>query len=62
MCRRITCRACGKPSFAGCGQHIEQVLAGVAAADRCACLPGERPGLLASLFRRRRDVNRSSPS
>lgn len=35
MCRRITCSKCGKPTWAGCGQHIEQALAGVAPADRC---------------------------
>ena len=25
MCRRVTCSKCGKPTFAGCGAHIEQV-------------------------------------
>jgi hypothetical protein len=54
MCRRTTCRACGKPSYKGCGQHIEQVLADVAAADRCACPPGEKSGLLAMIFGRGR--------
>ena len=37
MCRRVTCERCGKPTFAGCGAHVEQVLAGVPEADRCAC-------------------------
>ena len=37
MCQRITCKDCGKPSFRGCGRHVEQVLGGVAAADRCQC-------------------------
>jgi len=37
MCRRIQCEHCGKPSFAGCGMHIEQVLGDVPAADRCRC-------------------------
>jgi hypothetical protein len=37
MCRRVTCRTCGKPSFAGCGAHVEQVLADVPAARRCRC-------------------------
>ena len=53
MCRRTPCRTCGKPTFAGCGQHIEQVLGDVPKADRCACPPGERRGLLASIFGRR---------
>ena len=35
MCRRTTCRRCGKATWAGCGQHVDQVLAGVPAADRC---------------------------
>jgi hypothetical protein len=37
MCRRVTCKDCGKPTFAGCGAHIEQVLADVAKPDRCDC-------------------------
>jgi hypothetical protein len=54
MCRRITCATCGKPSWAGCGAHVEQILADVAPADRCTCGPGERKslGLLQRLRRR----------
>jgi hypothetical protein len=37
MCRRVTCRTCGKPTYAGCGAHIEQVLGDVPAASRCKC-------------------------
>jgi hypothetical protein len=37
MCVRVTCQTCGKPSWSGCGLHVEQVLAGVAVNDRCAC-------------------------
>jgi hypothetical protein len=37
MCQRITCKECGKPGFVGCGRHVEQVLGGVAVADRCHC-------------------------
>ncbi|HEY6878942.1 MAG TPA: hypothetical protein VI299_13030 [Polyangiales bacterium] len=37
MCRRITCSQCGKPSFAGCGMHVEQVLADVPRDRRCRC-------------------------
>ena len=29
MCRPTTCRQCGKTTWAGCGMHVEQVLAGV---------------------------------
>ena len=47
MCRRIDCDRCGKPTFAGCGQHVEQVLGNVPAAKRCRCAdeaPIEREG------------------
>ncbi|MCX4744228.1 hypothetical protein OG455_01640 [Kitasatospora sp. NBC_01287] len=37
MCRRTNCRTCGKPGYAGCGMHVDQVLAGVPKGDRCAC-------------------------
>jgi hypothetical protein len=37
MCRRVTCATCGKPTWAGCGKHIEQALTGVPAAERCKC-------------------------
>jgi len=37
MCRRVTCPKCKKPSWAGCGAHIESVLYDVPKADRCRC-------------------------
>jgi len=37
MCQRITCPKCNKPTFAGCGRHVEQVLGDVPVADRCEC-------------------------
>lgn len=37
MCRRILCEKCQKPSFAGCGKHVEQVLRGVPEPERCHC-------------------------
>jgi hypothetical protein len=37
MCRRVTCGSCGKPTFAGCGAHVEQVLGDVPAGQRCRC-------------------------
>jgi hypothetical protein len=37
MCQRITCSKCGKPSFRGCGRHVESVLGDVRPQDRCAC-------------------------
>jgi hypothetical protein len=35
MCRRVTCDTCGKPTYAGCGEHIEQVLGDVPVDQRC---------------------------
>ena len=37
MCRRVTCPKCKKPSWAGCGAHVESVLGDVPKADRCRC-------------------------
>ncbi|HVO29654.1 MAG TPA: hypothetical protein VMV18_02920 [bacterium] len=41
MCQRIKCSECGKPTWAGCGRHIEGALAGVPKEARCKC--GETP-------------------
>ena len=37
MCRRVECPECNKPTFAGCGMHVEQVLADVPRDERCKC-------------------------
>lgn len=37
MCQRVTCPQCGKPTYAGCGAHIEQVLGSVPKDQRCKC-------------------------
>jgi hypothetical protein len=37
MCRRVECPKCGKPTFAGCGMHVEQVLGNVPKDQRCKC-------------------------
>jgi hypothetical protein len=42
MCSRVNCKQCGKPSYAGCGAHIEQVLGDVAKDDRCKCREAKR--------------------
>lgn len=36
MCRAVKCRICGKTTWAGCGQHVDQVFAGVPKSERCA--------------------------
>lgn len=54
MCRAVTCRRCGKTTWAGCGQHVSAVMAGVPASDRCRGHENEpaQPGFLAKLFGR----------
>ncbi len=37
MCRRVQCEVCEKPSYTGCGRHLDQVLGSVPEADRCQC-------------------------
>ncbi len=37
MCKQIQCRECGKPTWAGCGAHIEQVMGAVPPEARCKC-------------------------
>jgi hypothetical protein len=51
MCLRVQCERCDKPTWRGCGRHVEEALAGVAAEDRCSC--PRKPSLLERLFGRR---------
>ncbi len=45
MCRATTCRTCGKVGWAGCGMHVDQVMAGVPTSQRCPGHPrAERGG------------------
>jgi hypothetical protein len=51
MCHPTTCRKCGLTSWAGCGMHVNQVMAGVPKAQRCPGHPREpRTGLLRRLL------------
>jgi hypothetical protein len=55
MCRPATCKTCGKTTWAGCGQHVDQVMAGVPRAERCqghADEPGQGSSFLGRLFGR----------
>ncbi|MGV9709545.1 hypothetical protein ACWDTI_02615 [Gordonia sp. NPDC003424] len=49
MCQQTTCRKCGKVTWRGCGQHVDQVMRGVPASKRC---PGHdaEPGFLSRMF------------
>ncbi len=35
MCRAVKCRQCSKLTWAGCGMHVDQVMAGVPSSARC---------------------------
>lgn len=56
MCHPVSCPQCGKTTWAGCGQHIEQVKAGVPAGQWCGHAgeeaPADRGTLLSRLFGR----------
>lgn len=56
MCRPVNCRTCGKTTWAGCGQHVDQVMRNVPSNQRC---PGHEKdagaaggGFLSRLFNR----------
>ena len=54
MCRPVACKVCGKTTWAGCGQHVGQVKAGVPAAQWCnghAAEPKKSGGLFGFLGR-----------
>jgi len=40
MCHQIMCEKCSKPTWSGCGNHVEQALAGVTPGERCTCGQG----------------------
>jgi len=56
MCRSVTCKTCGKTTWAGCGQHVKEVMRGVPAAQRCPGHPAEQSSggsLFSRIFGRR---------
>jgi hypothetical protein len=59
MCRPATCKTCGKTTWAGCGQHVDQVMRSVPTSQRCpghvgssASSTGGGSGFLGRLFGR----------
>jgi hypothetical protein len=54
MCRRVKCSECNKPTFAGCGMHVEQVLGNVPREERCTCRnePKKQAAIEPSILRR----------
>lgn len=43
MCSPVTCHKCGKTTWAGCGQHVDQVMRNVPQNQRCECKPVVAP-------------------
>lgn len=37
MCSPVPCPRCGKTTWAGCGDHAEDVMSRVAPEQRCTC-------------------------
>ena len=37
MCSPVTCATCKKFTWSGCGEHIEQALAGIPVDQLCVC-------------------------
>ena len=37
MCSPIRCQNCGKTTWAGCGQHFDEVMADVPTSEQCTC-------------------------
>ncbi len=35
MCHAVRCQVCSKTTWSGCGEHIEEALAGVPQGERC---------------------------
>lgn len=35
MCHQVSCRICSRPTWSGCGNHIETALAGIPRSQRC---------------------------
>jgi hypothetical protein len=52
MCYPKGCKACGKTTWAGCGNHVSQVMRSVPKENRCRCTPEERAAANRGLFGR----------
>ena len=54
MCRAVTCRFCGKTTWAGCGSHVEAVRRSVPAGQWCSGhSKAEMPAARKGWFRRK---------
>jgi hypothetical protein len=46
----MECPTCQRPTYAGCGNHVEQVLGDVPPDARCQCADEDEPGPNRSSF------------
>jgi hypothetical protein len=37
MCSPIRCSDCGKVTWTGCGQHVDEVMVDIPLDERCTC-------------------------
>lgn len=42
MCHQTTCKLCKKATWAGCGQHQNEVMRGIPKNQRCVCTPAQK--------------------
>ncbi|MGW0173967.1 hypothetical protein [Rhodococcus sp. NPDC003322] len=53
MCQPTPCPNCGKTTWKGCGNHVDEVMRHVPADKRCTCeRPASSGGFLRGLFGR----------
>lgn len=52
MCYTAVCPVCGKTTWQGCGQHVDEVMRNVPQGQRCTCPPSGDTGGAAPRRRR----------
>ena len=60
MCSPARCARCGKTTWRGCGQHIDEVMAEIRPDQRCRCDNPEPMSLLRQLFARHPHTEKKS--
>lgn len=53
VCTKVQCRKCGKATYLGCGEHVEEALFGTALSERCICgeKKSDETSFLSKLFK-----------
>lgn len=52
MCTEVRCRKCGKVTWSGCGQHVDEVMRGIPKSKQCTGHENnlKEPGFFDRLF------------